>query len=208
MYKVFHGNRCIRLIGFINSSNFTSANQHIHIQQNTQFCVELFSYLKSAHEDLDIVSVVGDQSLFKSFSSCFSYEKAAGGLVRNGLGEWLFIYRNGHWDLPKGHIEKNEEPDSCALREVEEETAVVGLTLVNKLITTYHIYPADRRWIMKETSWYGMVCDDDRPKTVPQFSEGIQSADWVPPESLPLILGLSFRSIRDELGPIMLENRI
>jgi len=208
MYKVFHGNRCIRLMGFINSSEIFTSNKVINFQQHEKFCTELFSCLQTSREDIDVVSDEAEESLMDRFSSCFSCEKAAGGLVRNGLGEWLFIYRNGHWDLPKGHIEKNEESDFCALREVEEETSVVGLTIVNKLITTYHIYSTERRWVMKETIWYSMLCDEERPKTIPQISEGIQSADWVPPESLQLILSLSFRSIRDELGPFMLENRI
>ncbi|MEK9830598.1 MAG: NUDIX hydrolase, partial [Schleiferiaceae bacterium] len=33
---------------------------------------------------------------------------AAGGWVKNGRGEVLWIYRLGHWDLPKGKLESGE----------------------------------------------------------------------------------------------------
>ena len=45
---------------------------------------------------------------------------AAGGLVKKQQ-DYLFIYRNGKWDLPKGKLENNETFSQCALREVEEE---------------------------------------------------------------------------------------
>src|SRR3546814_1559982 len=37
------------------------------------------------------------------------YIEAAGGLVRNQQGQYLFIFRHGKWDLPKG---RSEEPTS------------------------------------------------------------------------------------------------
>lgn len=209
MYKVFHGNRCIRLRGFINRNDFFTQDVLIEFQNFEQFRTDLFHYLSSARRDLDVISNNSSEALLEQFVACFNKEEAAGGLVRNKLGEWLFIYRNGHWDLPKGHVEKHEQAGNCALREVEEETSVTDLVLLEELITTFHVYQAERKWILKETRWYGMLCrEDDRPETIPQISEGIQSAEWVPPESLPLILGLSFRSVKDELGPIMLENKI
>ncbi|MBO5844060.1 MAG: NUDIX domain-containing protein, partial [Bacteroidales bacterium] len=47
---------------------------------------------------------------------------AAGGLVQNEKGEYLFIFRNNHLDLPKGHKEEGENLEVTAVREVEEET--------------------------------------------------------------------------------------
>jgi 8-oxo-dGTP pyrophosphatase MutT (NUDIX family) len=42
----------------------------------------------------------------------------------------LLRYPAGHWDLPKGNIEKGEEPIQTMVREVREETGIVGLRVV------------------------------------------------------------------------------
>ena len=57
---------------------------------------------------------------------------AAGGWVENGEGQVLWIHRLGQWDLPKGKWEPNESIEDCAMREVEEECGVAGLTLGQK----------------------------------------------------------------------------
>ena len=62
-----------------------------------------------------------EKLLLASFSASFKSIHAAGGLVRNIKGQYLFIFRNGKWDLPKGKIEKGEGIKSAAIREVEEE---------------------------------------------------------------------------------------
>ena len=48
--------------------------------------------------------------------------QAGGGLVENEKGEILFMFRKGKWDLPKGKLDPGESYESCALREVQEET--------------------------------------------------------------------------------------
>jgi bis(5'-nucleosidyl)-tetraphosphatase len=42
----------------------------------------------------------------------------------------LLKYPAGHWDLPKGNIEKGEEPQQTMVREVREETGIVDLRIV------------------------------------------------------------------------------
>lgn len=55
---------------------------------------------------------------------------AAGGAVwrrrADGIIEVVLVHRPGHddWSLPKGKAEAGEEDLACALREVEEETAM------------------------------------------------------------------------------------
>lgn len=58
-------------------------------------------------------------------------EYSAGGLVFDDRGRVAIIARHsrsGHleWCLPKGHIEKGETPQQTAVREVHEETGILG----------------------------------------------------------------------------------
>ncbi len=57
-------------------------------------------------------------------------ETSAGGVVyrREGGGYRLMLIRDrfGRWSMPKGRIEPGETPEEAALREIEEETGVVG----------------------------------------------------------------------------------
>lgn len=58
-------------------------------------------------------------------------EYSAGGLIFDDQGRVAIIARHsrsGHleWCLPKGHIEKGETPEQTAVREVHEETGILG----------------------------------------------------------------------------------
>ena len=41
-------------------------------------------------------------SMWQAFARRFKVIEAAGGIVKNDVGEYLLIYRNDTWDLPKG----------------------------------------------------------------------------------------------------------
>ena len=58
-------------------------------------------------------------------------EYSAGGLVFDAKGRVAIIARHSRsgqleWSLPKGHIEKAETPQQTAVREVHEETGILG----------------------------------------------------------------------------------
>lgn len=58
------------------------------------------------------------------------HEKSAG-LVLVKEGEYLLLhYGAGHWDFPKGHIEKGESPEQAALRELKEETGIIDAEIL------------------------------------------------------------------------------
>lgn len=59
------------------------------------------------------------------------YEKSCGAVVYTRLnGERLYLVEqmlDGHWGVPKGHVEENENEVETALREIKEE---VGLNVI------------------------------------------------------------------------------
>lgn len=132
-------------------------------------------------------------SVFMDFCNGMAQVKAAGGLVRNSGGDSLMIFRDGRWDLPKGHLDPYEDCAECALREVKEECGLVNLTLGGFICQTYHIYNRRGQWIIKETHWYTMSSDDT--ELVPQTEEGIEKAEWVSPTDVPERLAKSYPTI-------------
>lgn len=139
-----------------------------------------------------------EKLLLTSFSSAFKVIEAAGGLVKNKKGEYLFIFRNGKWDLPKGKIEKGEGIKQAAVREVEEECGVKKLKIVKELESTYHTYDQDGKAILKRTYWFEMSCEDDS-KLVPQTEEGITEVKWLSKQELGQVLENTYESIKDVL---------
>lgn len=146
-----------------------------------------------------------------AFFQQFTLLMAAGGLVRNQRGEWLFIHRYGKWDLPKGKIERQDFNDPAfpeaaakgAIREVMEETGLTKIALVRPLPSTWHIYAHHHQQILKQTCWYEMFTDADEP-LVPQTSEAIFLARWIGGEGVHCVLHNTYRSLRDFLVPLVL----
>ena len=61
-------------------------------------------------------------------------EKSAGAVVfrhsKNKTEYLLLHYGVGHWDFPKGHIEKGESEEEALRREVFEETGIKDLRII------------------------------------------------------------------------------
>jgi 8-oxo-dGTP pyrophosphatase MutT (NUDIX family) len=118
------------------------------------------------------------EALRKAFWKHFLIVEAAGGLVQNEKEEWLFIYRRGKWDLPKGKIDKGEQQAAAALREVEEETGLSNLELGKLIATTYHTYNDYGHHTLKPTYWYAMKAKS-AAVLVPQTTEDITEIGWM-----------------------------
>ena len=103
------------------------------------------------------------------------------------------IYRLKKWDLPKGKLEKGEEPQLGAIREVEEECNI-KVKLKDPICTTYHTYTMKNKDILKKTSWYSMDCVDDS-KRRPQKEEDIEELKWMNPKAAHHALQNSYQSI-------------
>lgn len=137
-----------------------------------------------------------DKTSFKSLKKAFKTIKTGGGLVKNSKGEFLLIFRKGHWDLPKGKLDKHETVEACALREVQEETGVSNLKIVKKLPKTYHIFVnSNNEIVLKKCHWFEMETDDEQPPT-PQFEEEILEAVWLSQEKIESLKPLMFSTIR------------
>ena len=142
------------------------------------------------HEDLD--------KLKRAFFKHFELIEAAGGIVQNEKKEILFIYRLDKWDLPKGKVEKGENYEECAIREVEEETGVTGLVLQNKAGETYHTYNAFGKHFLKISHWYYLTCLKNQ-NLVPQTEEDITAIKWVKKRTVNEPLSNTYPSIKDIL---------
>lgn len=136
-----------------------------------------------------------EKEIMKKLKEKIPVNKAGGGLVYNKNGEVLFIFRNGKWDLPKGGIEKGEEIEDTAIREVEEETGVSGLAITKKLDKTYHVFIRNGRYKLKITHWFEMNTQfEGTPK--PQENEGIEKVAWLNPEQVQEALKNSYENIK------------
>ncbi|MDB5021982.1 MAG: hydrolase [Pedobacter sp.] len=138
------------------------------------------------------------KAVWKSIKKSCEVIKAAGGLVKNENDEYLFIFRNKRWDLPKGKVEKGEKMKQAALREVEEECGVKILQNNEKLCRTYHFYELSGKIVLKKTNWYNMTVKGS-PKLIPQKEEGITRAEWLGQGQLQPVLDNTYPLIRDVL---------
>lgn len=137
---------------------------------------------------------------FRTFCTRTGIREAAGGLVKTldpalSEPEYLYIYRNAMWDLPKGKKEEGESAEENALREVMEETGLSNLKLLRFLENSYHFVDLGREnTIVKQTSWFEMQTDR-RQTPVPQTEEGIREARWLTRAQVRDRLPLMYSSI-------------
>ncbi len=138
-------------------------------------------------------------SEWEQFCSAYKIVEAAGGLVQNSKGEYLMIFRNGKWDLPKGKHEKGETMEQTAVREVEEECSIDQLTLQNLLIVTHHTYTLQGVDTLKPTYWYTMTYGGNLSVFQPQIEEGIELAKFISKEE---IIGTCFKNCYDSIRAV------
>ena len=148
------------------------------------------------HEHNMVTFVIGDEGDWDDFCTMFLFVMAAGGLVQRG-NDFLFIFRNSKWDLPKGKIELGETEMVAAIREVEEECGIKP-TLLHHLIDTFHTYFEEGKWVLKRTYWYAMEYDGTG-MLAPQTEEGITEVKWIPVTEWNKVLENTFGSIQDVL---------
>lgn len=136
----------------------------------------------------------GDLPLWRTFKDGYDFVKAAGGVVMDEHGRLLAIRRLGRWDLPKGKVEKGEDTEAAALREVQEECGIQQLELVAPLTRTWHTYLRNGKHHLKRTDWYHMR-SSSAEVLVPQAEEDIQEVKWVDRNEAVLVKADTYASL-------------
>lgn len=148
-----------------------------------------------------VIQTPNAKRFFKTLKASITTIKAAGGVVRNEENRYLFIFRKGKWDLPKGKLDEGEKSKKAAVREVEEECGIKVDKLGDKLANTYHIYEERGLLILKKTSWYKMYADG-QPALQPQLEEEITRAEWLAPADFSMVKANTYPLIVDLLSLI------
>ena len=190
MYKIFVGNKPIILTTELETEkdfkNYWIDSVDIN-KVLTKLKKDKYNSIRLVGTDKDV--------LLKKFLSFLPNVITGGGKVYNQNNEILFIFRNGKWDLPKGKAEPKETINFTALREVEEETGVTGLSITKPLEITYHIFKRNNKNYIKVTYWFEMYSEYDGG-LIPQEKEGITKVKWIPETKLQKVVNNSYANIK------------
>lgn len=197
MYNVFVNNQSIRFVKNVNIQLFDKEDVEFYQFQSKRALLAVIADFikKGIGKDLYIFCPENISVIFNFFKSQYTEIKAGGGLVRNLNHEYLFIFRRGKWDLPKGKKDRGEGIKNCAIREVEEETGIDQLHIIKNLPATFHIYTEKNKQIIKHCYWYLMETATNN-ELQPQTEEDITQAVWLKPDEIPNKMKLSFPSIQ------------
>lgn len=195
MYKVFIDKSC--LLFKKNEKFSTNVEEKYHPSLRSDLLDTFSRYLSSWNkEELPFIADKQPYQRLRLFFDKFVWIEAAGGVVKNtNLHKYLFIKRNGIWDLPKGKIEKDESAEDAAIREVEEECGLEDLSIESSLPDTYHVYHAYGKYWIKKTHWFAMKTT--QVKTIPQEEENIESAEWFDAGAVNTIINSTYPSLID-----------
>ena len=157
----------------------------------------------------EILNIIGQKniicanptSVFNQIKEQFSLINAAGGLVKNSQSEYLFIFRRGKWDLPKGKLDEGEDFETAAIREVQEECGISHIELGDLYHMSYHIYEENSDWVLKQTNWYLMISDDKN--LIPQLAEGITQTAWLSTNQFEKVRENTYASIDEIISKLL-----
>ena len=190
MYKVFVNDKPL----FLTNQIFKETDFQLFLLESVDFKQLIVKYFQNKIQKAYLYHP-DEKEIMKVLKTKIPVNKAGGGLVYNKNGEVLFIFRNGKWDLPKGGTDKGEEIEDTAMREVEEETGVNGLSISKKLQKTYHIFKRNGVYKLKITHWFEMHSNFDGIP-IGQAEEGIDKVEWKNPEQIKEALKNSYENIK------------
>jgi len=204
MYKVFFNGSTILFDSEMKKSLNNNILKNLDLD-NYSVVDELINDIELSKIPLDYFIQNGENDQeWNRFRKRFVEIPAAGGLVQNSDGKFLFIRRFGVWDLPKGKIEEFETPEQAAVREVEEECGIFGLNIIRQLDSTFHIYRSPyhdfpENLVLKETKWFLMHYSGNEIP-VPEVEENIEAIRWFALDELDEVYAETYSSLADFLA--------
>lgn len=194
MYRIFYLNKAL----FLCDSPMEKVNS-IKIENINDLCLALRQWQEEDEEQDLCFYGLPTEKLLSYLKDFYTYREAAGGIVKNNKGEYLFIKRFGVWDLPKGKLENGETPEKAAIREVEEETGVRNLSISKQINDSWHIYPWKGKTVLKKTYWY-LMNSNYEGTLIPQTGEDITEAVWLnQKDAKEKLKNYSYRSLSENL---------
>ncbi len=198
MYNIYFRNRILTICE--KDSPILKENDTILLHPSDNYKLSDVPYMMESNTSFKhlVITELGDikkDEIFKRVFSKSQHINAAGGLISDGNGEYLMIYRNGVWDLPKGKQEPNENIIITAQREIKEECGVDCIPQ-NLICVTHHAYRINKVLYVKHTHWYKMVVNHN-VNIQPQKEEGIERCVWCSREEVGYNLSNSYLSIRE-----------
>ena len=199
--QIYFNNKFIKL-----SSNDIQNSQNQAIKKSYLLNDNKLNFNKIIDEFLfdpsnDNIKIVSSDlnSLLELFKSKFYYIEAAGGFIEKD-NEFLFIHRQGIWDLPKGKLEKGETIKNAAIRECEEECGIKQLSITKQLSSSFHIYKYKKGFALKQSYWFYMKSDYSK-KLTPQIEEDIDEVKWFSKHEIEtIIINHTYYTIRDVIN--------
>ncbi|RLD42373.1 MAG: NUDIX hydrolase [Bacteroidetes bacterium] len=195
IYKVFKDNTAFFITNNTNSIN-NNRNEIIRINKAADI-IEIISNKSIGNPESTIIIQCDDfDNAIEVMEKHYIPKVAAGGWVYNEKGQLLFIKRWDIWDIPKGHLEKGETLEECAIREVEEETGINNIKIVEKLGISRHIFSKNGKEKLKVTHWYKMQTSFNG-ELRPQLEEDIKEVKWVENSNIDSYLEKSWKSLKE-----------
>lgn len=110
------------------------------------------------------------------------YEKSCGVVVyyrpnAKTIEILLLHYPEGHWGFPKGHVEEGEEEQETALRELEEETGIANIKLIDGFREKMHYFFTKKGETVSKVVYFFLAQVDSKEVTI---SYEHQNYVWLP----------------------------
>lgn len=120
------------------------------------------------------------------------YETSAGGVIiayKNKTPYVLLLKdKSSKWTFPKGLIEKSEDTEKTAKREIAEEVGIKKLTFIAALSPIEYFYKWEGKLVKKKVYYY-IYRNEMEERLKPQRSEGIMEVKWFILEKAMDIIG-------------------